>query len=144
MKMTFNDQHPKVLVHYNENNPLASEMFEYMTDKVPFMDTVGESENYENWVEHTQQHGRFDLYFHLLDNKDTTESWLDLNKTISHTSYYIDTQGTVINPNPEHAHLIVETTPHELWERVKSEYLNRDSPHTLRRSYNQDMEDEEE
>jgi hypothetical protein len=122
--MKFDSNNPKVLVHYETSNPLASEMFEYLTDKVPFMDEVGDSNTYGSWVHHTDEHGLFDIYFHLIDNPTLTEPWLELGEAISHKTYFVDTTGTLENI-PTNASVIVETTPAELWERVKREYLER-------------------
>jgi len=127
--MEFNDQHPKVLLNFDPDNIMAAGFFVYLQDKVPFMDCVSQGDSTETWVEHTQRHGLFDLYFHLIDNTPLTQSWLQI--PIYHDAYYIDTRGEVFeseHTTPTETHIITASTHEELWEdQVKRRYLQRPS-----------------
>jgi len=131
--MEFNDQHPKVLLNFDPDNIMTAGFFVYLQDKVPFMDCVSQGDSTETWVEHTQRHGLFDLYFHLIDNTPLTQSWLQI--PIYHDAYYIDTRGEVLTssylsehttPTTHQSHIITASTHEELWEdHAKRRYLQR-------------------
>jgi hypothetical protein len=118
--MEFSKDNPKVLINFEPNNEFTKGFFVYLQDKVPFMDCVDHDQpidGYENWVEHTQRHGTFDLYFHLIDNDHAM-----LDAPIYHQGYYIDTKG--IEKERDNTSVIYENTYEELWDRVKDKYLN--------------------
>ena len=116
--MEFSKTNPKVLLNFTPNNEFTEGFFVYLQDKVPFMDCVDhntpEEDQPNEWVEHTQRHGTFDLYFHLIDEN---HDFLDTD--IYHKGYYIDTKGTV--KERDNTSVIHESTYEELWNRVKKE-----------------------
>lgn len=143
--MEFNTEHPKVLLNFSVDNPMTSGFFVHLQDKVPFMDCVGENDSTETWVEHTQRHGLFDFYFHLLDHTPTTTEWLKL--PIYHHAYYIDTRGEVLTsaylqeqttPHHHQSFIIKESTHEELWDTAKRRYLQRPDPNDTLMNSNKD------